>query len=40
MEKSPDQLRAFLTKPHGATPDLSLSRAEIEDQIAYIQSRR
>jgi hypothetical protein len=40
MEKSPDQLRAFLTKRHGAMPDLSLSRDEIEDLTAYIQSAR
>ena len=32
----PGQTRAFLTKPHGAMPDLSLSRAEIDDLIAYI----
>ncbi len=32
----PDQLRTFLTRPHGAMPDLSLSRAEIDDLVAYI----
>jgi len=32
----PNQLRTFLTHPHGAMPDLALSRAEIEDLIAYI----
>ena len=36
--KTPDQLRAFLTKPHGAMPDLALTRAEIDDVIAYIES--
>jgi mono/diheme cytochrome c family protein len=37
--KTPDQLRAFLTKPHGAMPDLALSRAEIDDVIAYIEAQ-
>jgi mono/diheme cytochrome c family protein len=35
---APDQLRAFLSHPHGAMPDLALSRAEIDDLIGYIQS--
>lgn len=34
------QLRAFLTKPHGSMPDLSLTRAEISDLVAYIESLR
>ncbi|MBV9826558.1 MAG: cytochrome c [Alphaproteobacteria bacterium] len=34
----PDQLRAFLIHPHGKMPDLSLSRSEINDLIAYIGS--
>ena len=34
------QLRAFLSHPHGAMPDLGLTRAEIEDLIAYIETRR
>jgi hypothetical protein len=33
---SVDQIRAFLTKPHGAMPDLSLIRSEIDDLIDYI----
>lgn len=33
-----DQLRAFLAHPHGAMPDLALSRAEIDDLIAYIRT--
>ena len=37
---APDQLRAFLSHPHGAMPDLSLSRAEIDDLIGYIQTLR
>ena len=36
----PAQIRAFLTHPHGAMPDLSLSRADIEDLLAYIESLR
>lgn len=35
-----DQLRGFLTHPHGEMPDLSLTRTEIDDLIAYIQSLR
>jgi cytochrome c len=31
-----DQLRAFLSHPHGAMPNLSLTRAEIDDLISYI----
>lgn len=38
--KTPDQLRAFLEQPHGAMPQLSLSRAEIADLLAYIASLR
>lgn len=37
---TPDQLRTFLSSPHGKMPDLSLSRAEIDDLIAYINSLR
>ncbi|MGC2199475.1 MAG: cytochrome c [Stellaceae bacterium] len=37
---APDQLRAFLSHPHGAMPDLALSRAEIDDLIGYIQTLR
>jgi cytochrome c len=35
-----DALRAFLSHPHGKMPDLTLSRAEIDDLIAYIQTLR
>ena len=34
----PDQLRAFLSHPHGAMPDLALTRAEINDLIDYIET--
>jgi cytochrome c len=37
---SPDQLRAFLSHPHDAMPDLALTRAEIDDLIGYIESLR
>jgi mono/diheme cytochrome c family protein len=35
-----DQMRTFLSHPHGAMPDLALTRAEIEDLIAYIATLR
>jgi mono/diheme cytochrome c family protein len=35
-----DQLRAFLSHPHGAMPDLSLARTEIDKLIAYINTFR
>jgi mono/diheme cytochrome c family protein len=35
-----DQLRAFLSHPHGAMPDLALTRAEIDDLIGYIGTLR
>jgi mono/diheme cytochrome c family protein len=38
--KTPEQLRLFLTNPHGSMPQLSLSRVEIDDLIAYIQTLR
>ena len=37
---SAGQLRAFLSHPHGKMPDLSLTRAEIGDLIAYIEQLR
>lgn len=36
----PEQIRAFLTRPHGAMPDLALTRVEIDDLVAYIQTQR
>ena len=35
-----DQLRAFLSHPHGAMPDLALTREEIDDLIGYIGTLR
>jgi len=37
---NPGQMRAFLSHPHGAMPDLALTRAEIDDLIAYIDTLR
>jgi cytochrome c len=37
---SADQLRAFLSHPHGAMPNLALTRAEIDDLIGYIDTLR
>jgi hypothetical protein len=38
--RTADQLRAFLSHPYGAMPDLSLTRAEIDDLIGYIETLR
>jgi mono/diheme cytochrome c family protein len=38
--RSGGQLRAFLSRPHGAMPDLALARSEIDDLIAYIETLR
>lgn len=35
-----EQLRAFLSRPHAPMPDLSLTRTEIDDLIAYIETFR
>jgi mono/diheme cytochrome c family protein len=37
---SADQLRAFLSHPHGAMPNFSLTRTEIDDLISYIETLR
>ena len=37
--RSRDELRAFLSHPHGM-PDLSLTRAEIDDLVSYIETLR
>ena len=37
---NPEELRAFLTYPHGRMPDLSLTRSEIDDLIDYMRSLR
>jgi hypothetical protein len=33
-------LRAFLSHPHGAMADLSLTRAEIDDLVGYMETLR
>jgi mono/diheme cytochrome c family protein len=38
--RTADQLRAFLSHPHGAMPDLSLTRVEIDDLVGYIETLR
>jgi len=38
--RTADQLRAFRSHPHGAMPDLSLTRAEIDDLVGYIETLR
>jgi cytochrome c len=35
-----DQLRTFLSHPHAPMPDLALTRSEINDLIAYIDTLR
>jgi mono/diheme cytochrome c family protein len=37
---STERLRIFLSHPHGSMPDLSLSRREIDDLIAYLRTFR
>ncbi len=34
----PGGIRSFLSQPHGAMPDLALTRAEIDSLVAYIGS--
>ena len=38
LPEDPEELRAFLSHPHGAMPDLGLTRAEINDLIDYIET--
>lgn len=33
-------LRTFLSKPHGAMPDFSLTTQEIDDLVAYLRTLR
>jgi cytochrome c len=34
----PERLRAFLTSPHPPMPNFNLSRGQIDDIVAYLQS--
>jgi cytochrome c len=38
--KTADQLKVFLMNPHGAMPPLTLSRVEIDNLVAYIETLR
>ncbi|PPQ38984.1 Cytochrome c553 [Rhodoblastus acidophilus] len=38
QRKSGEQLRTFLIDPHPKMPDMSLTRGEIADIVAYIES--
>ncbi len=39
-KQRPEKLEAFLSAPHPKMPDMSLSRSEIDDLVAYIGSLR
>jgi len=39
-ERTPDALRTFLAHPHDPMPPLELSRADIENLIAYLETLR
>lgn len=39
-ERTPDALRTFLARPHDPMPPLELSRADIENLIAYLETLR
>ncbi|HEX6142557.1 MAG TPA: cytochrome c [Geminicoccaceae bacterium] len=38
--RTPDEIRGWLADPHPPMPDLDLSRQEIEDVVAYLESLR
>ena len=38
--RTPDEIRGWLASPHPAMPDLVLTRQEIEDVVAYLESLR
>ncbi|HLN25743.1 MAG TPA: cytochrome c [Patescibacteria group bacterium] len=37
-KRTPDEVRAFLAKPHGGMPEIDLSNEQISDVIAYMRS--
>jgi mono/diheme cytochrome c family protein len=39
-ERSPAMLRAFLASPHAPMPPIELSRADIDNLLAYIEAQR
>jgi hypothetical protein len=38
--RAPDSLRAFLARPHPPMPPIDLSRADIDNLVAYIETQR
>ena len=38
--RPPERIRAFLVRPHGEMPPLTLSTREIDNLVAYIESLR
>ncbi len=38
--KTPERLQTFLAVPHGGMPPISLSRQEIADVVAYIETQK
>ena len=38
--RTPDEIRGWLADPHPPMPDLDLTRQEIEDVVAYLESLR
>ena len=36
--RTPDALRGWLANPHGQMPNLSLTRSEIDDLVAYLMT--
>ncbi len=38
VQRTPEQIRAFLARPHGAMPPIQLSNKQIDDVIAYMHS--
>jgi len=40
LKRSEDQIKAFLSRPHGRMPDFIMTRREIDDLASYIMSLR
>jgi mono/diheme cytochrome c family protein len=38
MRRSPDDIRAYLARPHGGMPPISLSNGQIDDVLALMRS--
>ena len=38
VQRTPEQIRAFLAHPHGGMPPIELSNKQIDDVIAYMNS--